>query len=600
MGSEPRSPSSSPTFSPPDWWPEMRDAMSLISAAIWASGRAGEESAAIERRLLRQVGNHPTFNKLAIKAAPLERGKWIAGRVSAASARLVTDFVADGVRADREPGDKATYLWGLALSAGLTVDELCSPGAEIFSPRNPAAHFGRDAIKSRIRGAMWLSGNHPLQSAKPGIDLVRSVVISSLQGRSAQEQWMQSATFDYEWQRLERFPAERQLLTIVAFFAALQPVPFDLLDNAWEALPTKLRREVREHGSVGGVATSLDTRELVAVKGQALIISERTRNQVLEKLDPKAKERGTFEALRILKAGLPADTHHHTTWSAWRTSMPHVDTATERSAKNGVGHEYAAHLLDRASVFLRQGNGEATRASQYAARAVSLAEEHGRPDAAQFAIYLSNHAMALSHLHKYDLAISQMDRSLDVTKATVGAVTEEFAGSLNVKANMLKHAGETRKAEEAHALSLETIRSVLGVNPTEEAQGTLVEILNDYAADLLQASPSPVRANLAMELLKEADVMLTKGDYGWSQIQLNLADALRQTGDLQGASVTLRKLERYTETAYGPVTLERFAALHALAEVLKELDDPQYDEVYLLAHEIDDQLGPYGEHSGDA
>jgi tetratricopeptide (TPR) repeat protein len=576
--------------------------MLTISSAIWASKREGEETGAFERKLLRQIGKHDALEELGVEMSveafsALERGKWIAERVSKVGAVLVQSFEEAGVSAGRAPADKASYLWGLALSEGLTLDELCTRCSDLFTSRASNDRLSLTAIKNRIRGAMWLPGNHPLRLAQPGIERVFFRVISSLQEKSARQRWMQSATFDYEWKRLENFPAERQLMSILAFFAAY-PVPMALIEDAWEALPTKLRREIHDHGNVEAVVRSLESRELVSTEQRAIVVSERTRIQVLKKLDSKAAtERGTSQAVRILKAGLPPDTHHHTAWSSWRASLPHVEAAIQRSTETHVGTEYAAYLLDRASVFVRQAEDDALKAAQYAERAVSVAESDGCPDARQYAIYLANHAMALSNAQERESAISQMDKSLQVTKATIGEVSEEFAGSLNVKANMLKYAKRSKEALEAHELSLQTIRLVLAVHaqPSHEVQSTFMEILNDYAADLLQSAPSVEHAKLAMELLNEADSMLEKGDYGWGQVQLNLANALKQKGDLKAAMEKLDELVCYTEEAYGPTSFELYAVLRDLSDVLNELGHPRYEEVYMRAHEIDDQLGPYGE-----
>jgi tetratricopeptide (TPR) repeat protein len=555
------------------------------------------ELMALERKLLRQIATHPALEGLGIKAPDQDRGKWIVERVSAVGERLILDAEIARSSGGLVAPDIATYLWGLALRDGQDLDGLCATARDehLFSPREVGGEGGPTWIRSRVRGAMWRRSNYPLKKAQPGIERVFFDVLSSLQSTSDLQRWMQRVTFDYEWRRLEGFVAERQLIIILSFFAADHPVPLGLLEKAWEALPTVLRGKVHEDDDLEGLVQSLGSRELVVAGDRTVAIPTGVQRHVLEKQDSKEIERSTFQATRILKAGLPWYTHHHTAWSLWRPSIPHVEAATQRSIRSRIGTRNAAHLLDRASVFFLEAENDALRASQYSARAISVAEEDGCPDVDEYAIYLINHAKALFELQQVNKALSYMDRSLEVTKATVGEASEAFAGSLNIKGNMLKRMKRYVEAGEIFELSLSTIRKVLLTDPTPEAKSTLIEILIDYAGGLLETPSYPERTNRALELLHEADLMLDEGDYGWRQVQLNLSAALKQSGDLETAAGNLRHLACYSETAYGSWSYELYATLAALAEVLGELGHPEYDEVYLRAHQIDDRLGPYGE-----
>lgn len=52
----------------------------------------------------------------------------------------------------------------------------------------------------------------------------------------------------------------------------------------------------------------------------------------------------------------------------------------------------------------------------------------------------------------------------------------------------------------------------------------------------------------------------------------------------------LRDLVEFSERAYGDPSLQLFAALANLAEVLGEMGSPDYDAIFLRAHEVDDAL----------
>jgi hypothetical protein len=49
----------------------------------------------------------------------------------------------------------------------------------------------------------------------------------------------------------------------------------------------------------------------------------------------------------------------------------------------------------------------------------------------------------------------------------------------------------------------------------------------------------------------------------------------------------------YCEEAYGDPSYELYVALRDLSEVLHDLGDPEYDAVYLRAHEVDDAVARY-------
>jgi hypothetical protein len=81
-----------------------------------------------------------------------------------------------------------------------------------------------------------------------------------------------------------------------------------------------------------------------------------------------------------------------------------------------------------------------------------------------------------------------------------------------------------------------------------------------------------------------------RGEYGWQQIRLNRAKALRTAGRLDEAEPLLRDLVQFAEQAHGDPSLPLFAALAELAEVLEDQGNPDHEAVFLRAHEVDDAL----------
>ncbi|MFG2129751.1 tetratricopeptide repeat protein [Streptomyces sp. NPDC048751] len=184
-----------------------------------------------------------------------------------------------------------------------------------------------------------------------------------------------------------------------------------------------------------------------------------------------------------------------------------------------------------------------------------------------------------------------MDRSLRVTEQSLGVQHEEYAGSLNIKGSMLERAKRYAEAGAAHEQALEIIREVFSRRSERSVEGTLVEILNDYAAFLLRKNPHGPADALprAVALLDEANAHLERGEYGWRQVTMNRAHALHQSGRLDEAEGIFRDLVGFCEENHGPESYELSVALRDLADVLEDQGkDEEYEAVLLRAHEVDD------------
>lgn len=297
--------------------------------------------------------------------------------------------------------------------------------------------------------------------------------------------------------------------------------------------------------------------------------------------------------MRFLRAALPANTHFHGSWPTWRRAIVHLDAPIRHAERLDVCLEDAAHLLDRhLAVYQREADADA--AINTSRRAIALADRAGRPDPEEYAIYLGNYSMALRQVRRLPEAVEVMDQSLQVTRDSLGTEHEEYAGSLNVKGNILEAWKRFAEADDAHREALRIIRRVAARRPEPAVLQTLVENLNDYAAFLLRDKPELLTDALtqALALLEEAHLHVDRGEYGWRQVEMNRAKALQRMGQLHRAEGIFRDLVIFCEEAYGDPSYELSITLRDHAEILRELGSPQYDEVYLRAHEVDDAVGP--------
>jgi tetratricopeptide (TPR) repeat protein len=546
-----------------------------------------------ERKALRVVADHPAFDGLDLTGDRLVRGKWITQRATDALAALRRQLPPTAATAVGNPADKAVLLWTYALSEGLHPDELARRFPDLLPGRADSAT--RAAAPLRVRGVMWLPGNRPLRASEAGVKEVYYAVTAALQVTGDLAPTLAQASFDYEWQRLMRDqPREqRQLVTLLSFMAA-EPLPLSMLRNGWEALPSPLRRTVRRAADLAKLVKHLTDRALVTSDLETVTCSQGTQEQVRHQLNDKAGRTATAFAVRFLRAALPANTHFHEAWPTWRPALAHLDVAIGHAERLGVRLEDAAHLLDRLAVYYREAEEDADAAIFASEYAVALADRSGRPDPEEYGIYLGNYSMALRKARRLAVAVDVMDRSLEVTRDSLGVENNEYAGSLSIKGSILEESKRFTEAGEAHQQALTIIRKVMAHQPEPEVRQTLVEILNDYAAYLLRDKPGlPEDAlNQAVALLDKALTQVERGAYGWRQVATNRAKALRRMGQLTVAEEAFRDLVAYCAQAYGDPSYELSVALRDHAEVLKELGSSEYDEVYLRAHEVDDKVGP--------
>jgi tetratricopeptide (TPR) repeat protein len=518
-----------------------------------------------------------------------------------------------------EPADEGPVKVAVDVSAWPRPDAVTSPGLchcytacrcdgarktpegarrLVPHPVRTSARTRRDpsqALRMRILATMWLPGNRPRADARQGIESLYYAVTAALQTNELDgPPTLADASFDYEWERLlrDRPREERQLVTLLSFLAPA-PLPLSTLASGWEALPSPLRRVVTDPTSLASLVTGLSERGLLAVDRDTVTCSAETQQQVHARLNGRSQRTACAFALRFLRAALPLNTHHHGSWKTWKPALPHVSATTAHADRLTVRLFDAARLLDRKAVYHMDADLDAEAAIEDALSAIALSDRAGQPDAEYHAIYLANHAMALRQAGRLDAAIDVMDQSLQFHRERIGVDDEEYASSLSIKAAMLSSRGQHNEAEQTHRQALASIRAVLARRPEPYVGGKLVEILNDYATHLLRhAAQFPAADDAAVALLDEALDHIRRGDYGWQQVTTNRAKAARKRGNLHEAETILRDLVQYCEQEIGDPSYELFAALADLADVLKERGSPDYEAIYLRAHEVDDAIGP--------
>ncbi|MFG2085872.1 tetratricopeptide repeat protein [Spirillospora sp. NPDC048824] len=585
-------------FSSELWHDRFCDALVGVRDAVRARNLSLPDQ---ERRALRRIADHPGFAGLGPPIEPLARGKWIAARATAAVHSLAAALPPTAFTAVGLPADKAIVLWDRTLQNGLGPPELTRRSADLFGELRPrSSSTPRTALEMRIRSVMWLPGNHSMKGAASGITQVFHAITTALQIPDGPVlPSLADSSFDYEWTRLfeHRPPEQRQLVTLLCFMAAA-PFPLALLSEGWDALPSPLRTVVRDPARLASLVTEVAAHGWFRTDPSAVTCAAEVQERVRSRLRRSAERTACSFVLRFLRAALSPDTHHHESWDGWRLAPPHVEAAAGQAERLDVRLSDAAYLLDRLSVYQRSADHDAPTAAETARHAVAICERTGISDPEAYSVIVGNLALALEQDRRFPEAIAAIEESLEVRARIFGTEDSDYAGTLSIKGYLLERAKRFTEAREAHQEALATMRRIVRRQPGRSTLETLVEVLNDYAACLRRGEPradaSAEALRTAMRLLDEALHLVERGAYGWKQVMVNRAHVLRLEGRLDEAETIFRDLVDYCEATYGDPSYELYVALRELSELLWERDSPDYDAVYLRAHEVDDAIGPDG------
>ena len=241
----------------------------------------------------------------------------------------------------------------------------------------------------------------------------------------------------------------------------------------------------------------------------AIVVEEAVRRHVLDRSDATQERQWTALVVRFLAHALRADTQHSGAHEQWRTARPHVLAICAAAERDEVFLGDVVYLLDRLSVYLREGVEDADAATALAERAVALSTALGPQDPELHGHCLGNLALAHHAAGRRRKAERASTLSLEFLAAALGKKSETYAESLNVHGDILRALGRRKAAARAHARALKIVRKLYRDDPDQRE--LLVQVLNDYAAQLL-STKNAERADKARRLLDEASRLVRRGD----------------------------------------------------------------------------------------
>jgi hypothetical protein len=443
---------------------------------------------------------------------------------------------------------------------------------------------------------MWAGGARGDKDSLQGVWLLavelRTSLSIDLPGRSR----IDVTTFAYEWERLPTvLPAGRDLLQVLARLSPGHPFPQAALREAGDCLPPPVEGVSAEPSTLRATCAQLRDRGLLVLTGDSVIMEESVRRHVIDRVTPERDAHWIATVLRFLTYALRADTHHSDSWEEWRLGYPHVLAVCDAAERVQVRLGDVAYLLDRASVYVRECNTDADLATALSHRAVAISTDLGAADPELHADCLGNLALAHEAADRMEEAVAASKLGLEHLAGTLGENSVVYAESLNVHGNLLAAWGRSGLAQETHTRALNLLRAAYADTPNDMLRGLLVEALNDCAAELLSPRQSdqrstPDRMSAGRALLDEAARLLRRGEYGWTQVELNLAQACRAAGELHSARKHLEAVRDYCLERMPDPSTTLIATLADLAEVYEDLGDPRAAKTLLEAHRVDNAL----------
>ncbi|MEU8153546.1 tetratricopeptide repeat protein [Micromonospora sp. NPDC048986] len=529
----------------------------------------------VERAALTKVADSVAF--VGLGPSSPNRASWIVGRIRG---RLL-----DLERAAAESAaDRAIRCWSRYIDEGLTPVELYRAHPHLILNDTPTDRA--TAQRQRVQSLMWAGGARGDKDSLPGVLKLAAELRTALSTDLPDGPRMDATTFGYEWERLSTAaPAGRDLLQVLARLAPGHPFPNSLLREAGDCLPGLAEVACASPTALRETCTALRTRGLLDIDGDRVSVPTTVAVHVRDQVTPKQDAHWTAAVLRFLTHALRPDTHHSDSWTEWESGHPHVLAVCRAAERHQVQLNDVAYLLDRASVYVREGVEDPDEATVLADRAVAIAR--AVQDRELIGDSLGNLALAHRAANRLADAVRTSTESLDQVAAAYGTDHETYAESLTVHANILAAAGRAADAGGAHEQAVGILRTLYETRATDHIRGLLLDALNDHAGHLLSGG-TPTAAG--RELLEEANELVRRGDYGWTQITMNLARACRAAGELTEARDYLESLREYCVKTKLSGSTTHVCAVVDLAEVYSDLGDPRAGPTLREAHRLDNAL----------
>jgi tetratricopeptide (TPR) repeat protein len=442
------------------------------------------------------------------------------------------------------------------LATPLGLDVLPTPEATRFLLDRTG---GTDEVAA-TRLAETLGGL-PLALEQAGALIAQSGGVLTLAGYQAQfEQRSQELlgrgrpygyahTVDTTWelslQPLRRqAPAAVELLTLAAFLGP-DDLPWSLLADHADQLPTTLATAARDPLALGETVAALRRYSLIKVAGQGFVVHRLLQTVMREDLDRATQQAWAGVAVRSLHAALPRMAEDVRFRPTYQRLLPHALVAAGHAHDLGVELVMAGWLLNRAGNYA-WGRGQYVQAKAYLKEAQAVHERALGPTDPAVATDRRDLGGVLLSLAEFTDARTELEQALDVHERVLGLNHPYVANDRSLLGRALQGLGDLSGARAQLEQAVDISEAALGPeDPT-------VAIYRANLGRVLQALGDLAGARAQLEQAVEISETTIPGHPTVASCRGNLGVVLQALGDLPGAHNQLEQALEINEAALGP------------------------------------------------
>lgn len=360
-------------------------------------------------------------------------------------------------------------------------------------------------------------------------------------------------------------PAAVELLTLAAFLGP-DGLPWSLLADHADQLPTTLATAARDPLALGETVAALRRYSLVKVAGQGLVVHRLLQTVMREDLDRATQQAWAGVAVRLLHAALPRVAEDVRSRPTYQRLLPHALVAAAHAHDLGVELVMAGWLLNRAGNYA-WGRGQYVQAKAYLKEAQAVHERAVGPTDPAVATDRRDLGGVLLSLAEFADARTELEQALVVHQRVLGLNHPYVANDRSLLGRALQALGDLSGARAQLEQAVDISEAALGPeDPTVATYranlGRVLQALGDLAG---------ARAQLAQAVeISEAAI---PGHPTVASCRGHLGVVLQALGDLPGARSQLEQALEINEAALGPDHPTMATRRGNLGRVLQALGD---------------------------
>ena len=366
-------------------------------------------------------------------------------------------------------------------------------------------------------------------------------------------------------------PGALQLLTLIAYLSAEEPVPLDLFTSCPTILPSPLGEEALDPIDFAETVGALVDYSLIRRSGGSIashrLVQAATRRYLAETAQAPtgSDQHSTLDmVLRLLDAAMPEkiwNAPHN--WPRWQALLPHVIAALDRYRSDVNDTNVAARLLESAGSYVHASGQPPTMASELFERAIVSSGVTSAPDNPETTAIRDKLAISLRDQGDYGRAEQLCREVLAEREGIVGPDHSLTMATRNALAGILTYRGQYESAERLYREVLTYQESAVGIDHPDTT-GTR----NDLSTVLFLRGEFVAAEQFLRQVVAVWETARGRDHVATLNARHNLGLVLKALGELTEAEQLLRSVLAAREAEQGFRHPSTLATRGYLASVL--------------------------------